>query len=293
MQLFNTVEEIQKYFKINGTQKLSSLEGFERDALEKYVHRYTGEALLLELIEWYNAETAVVNEAFSSLLPFVQAATIKFAYYLGSPTLDLQISESGFGVLSTANLAPASKERVATFRASIQTSAWDSIEALLKFLEKNKSEYENWTNSSAYTIQTGLFINTAEEFNKHVNINDSVLKYLELKQSIEDVELLEIYPIITKELAVRIKEEIKKEEISESTQNIVTYIRKATANLTAFNYGMGDKYETTGLHYIMEVKRIMDAMPSDYPEYSVQIAKQISYQKIENTQESGIYIFGG
>lgn len=304
MKLFKTLEEIQAYYKVNGTQKLSSLEGFERDALEKYIRRYTGQALLDEIVEWYAAkddENNTANEELEALLPYVQNAAIKFTYFLAAPSLDLQITEQGFVVANTGNISPASKDRVSTFRQSLESLAWDAVESLLKFLEKNKEDYDFWTESDAYTIQTGLFINTAEEFNKHVNIDDSVLKFLEMKQTIEDVEFLSVYPEISSELAEGIKEEIKSDDVSDSNKKILPYIKKAVANLTAYECGMGDRFNKTGRHYLMEAKKIIDATPSDYPLYAssatylsqIESASATPYQRIENSEESSIFIMGG
>jgi len=295
MKLFKEIEEIQQFFKVNGTQKLDSLDGFERDALEKYIRRYVGETLLADLVTWYSAATPTTNAAFTALLPYVQSALIKFTYYLGAPTLDLQITEAGFAVVSSGNVVPASKDRVANFRESIQELAWDAIESLLKFLEKNKADYDDWVASEAYTIQTGLFVNSAEEFNKHVNINDSVLKFLSLRQTIEDVEFLTVYPQISIELAEGIKAEIKDGSISTENAKNLPYIKKAVAQLTAHQSGMGDNFGRTGMHYLMEAKKMIDATPTDYPLYMASSAyvAPANYQKFENTEDSTVFVFGG
>ena len=296
MKLFKTIEDIQKYVRVNGTLSIESLEGFERDVFEKYIRRYLSQELLDLIITWYNAtpvDNAPVNQPYVDLLPYIQNATIKFVMYMAAPTLDVQVTNSGFAVASTQNLAPASKDRVAAFRESMLAMSWDSIESMLKFLEKNKSDYTEWAESEACTIQTGLFINTAEEFNKHININDSVLRYLELRQTIEDVEILRIIPKISLEFADELKTQISAVSLTDANKKVVPYIVKSIANYTVFMAEMGDKYEAIAENYIMAAIRFMDLHRIDYPTYSDSIPLPTSYQQFDNNEKSPNYVFGG
>jgi len=300
MALFKTIQEIQQYIKVNVTSNVGSIIPFVKTAQEKYLRKYLGEDLLKKLDDYFNAENETTDEKLDALLPYVQSPLTKFAYYLAIPNFDVQINEGGFAVVSNGNLAPASKDRVQALRDSMLQLAYEDIETLLRFLEKNKADYDDWTSSDAYTIATNLLINSGEEFDKFVNIEQSRLKYQELRQTIENIEILQIEPIISKELSDEIKEEVKDDDISEENEKILTLLKRSVANLTWCDY-LGDKPEATrfkrlGEHYLSEVKKILDNNIADYPLYEASDSydsEKTSYQQFENKEENKNFVFGG
>ena len=67
------------------------------------------------------------------------------AFYHAAPSLDIVVTPNGFGVVSTNNVAPASKERVERLRASLLEAIDSWSDNLLFALTLNK----NWINSEA------------------------------------------------------------------------------------------------------------------------------------------------
>ncbi len=134
------------------------------------------------------------------------------------------------------NLAPASKDRVQNFINSMLELGWNEIEKLmLRFLEENKEDYDEWVNSSAYTIYTENFIKTAVEFDKIIRIDQSRLRFMQMKPSIDNVEILRIEPVISKDMSDYIKSEINSdEELSEAYAAIIKNIQRAVAYYTMF-----------------------------------------------------------
>ena len=297
MALITTIEDFKKYLKVAGTLKIDSLTPFIKDAQAKYeyLRRWLGKDLLDLLNEYYNAEEIEADAALDALLPYVQNALAKFTMYLAAPALDLQITEGGFAVVSNNNLTPASQQRVQAFRDGMLEQGWNAIEDMLAFLESNAVSYDDWVASEGYTETFSNFVRNAAQFDKIIPINGSRLRFQQLRTEMDNVCLLKIFPVISKDLADVIFAELKSGEVSEENQKILPYLQRAEAHLTAFAAGMGDKHENTGNAFLAEVKKIIDAEPDDYPEYRDSDSyddTKTSYRTYENKSENKIFNFG-
>lgn len=324
MAIITTTETFQKYVNVAGTLKIETIKPFIEDAQQTYLREFLGETLLAEVDafaqssttvpNWYGMTAQQVTAALTSLLPYVQCALAKFGLYVASPFLDLKVTDAGFSVTSNTNLAPASSDRVKRFTDGVLRAGYDNVETLLRFLEKYKDNYPSWVAGEGYTIHTKYFINSAEEFNKHVNIDNSRLRFRELRNTMENVELLQVEPVISTELAAVIKAEVLTGEVSAANLKILLYIRKAIANLTMYEAGLKtenlpnnnallqvelgklDNYQRMGQYYLAEVKKVLDANPTDYPDYtgsSIFDAGKTSNDFYENAEDNPTFVFGG
>jgi hypothetical protein len=296
MALVKDISEIQKYIKVNLSTKGTTLIPYVNKAQDKYIRPYLGDALLDELDEWYNETSPPTNQDLARLLPYVQDPLAQFAYLMASADLDIQTGETGFTVLNTQNAVPASTDRVRRFNENRKNLGYDGIERLLRFLEKNVDTYESWKESTGYTIYTDLFITTAEKFDQLVNIDKSRLQFYAMKQEMQNIEQLIIYPAISEELSKSIKEEAAENDLSDPNKKILPLLQRAVANLVAARF-FPDKtpLESTGEHYLAEVKLIIDQTPDDYPLYKASSIYEANRQLklYENSEDKGFFLFGG
>lgn len=293
--LIKDLTTLQKYVKVSSAFKVDSFKPFIVDAQIKYLSPHLGDTLLEALDTWYNAATPQTNAAYTALLPYVQAAVAKFTLAVGAPSNDTVLTESGFAVIMNQNLAPASTARVQSFVDSMLNLGWNEVEQMLRFLEKNKANYSSWTSSSAYTEFTGSFITTAVEFDKIIRIDQSRLKFMQLKPIMDDVELLRIEPVISKAMADDIKAKVIT-GILGTYSNILPMIKRAVANFTFFADTKDKKYEELGDAYLSEVKLVIDATPTDYPLYAASTnydADKTSYKSFENKEDNKFFVMGG
>jgi len=294
--LIHSIEELQRFLKVDSTFIVSSLFPYQEQASEKYLRSILGDDLMESLITWYNTIPDDEDEEDSSdlvlLLPYAQNIIAKFAFFLGAPNLDLKLTDAGFGVVSNQNLAPASKERVNRFVSALESDGWDAVEILLRFLENHEDDYPQWTESSAYTMQLRNYINSAEEFDRYVNINKSRLKFMNFRQAMDNIEILQIDPVISKNLAAEIRSQILTDQLSEENSFLLPMIRRAVANLVAASE-IDPRFKITGDHYLAECRKILDAAPDNYPQYrdSIYIAEK-TYQKFDNSEDNGFFVAG-
>lgn len=323
MAMIKTIEVFQKYVNVTGTLKYASIEPFMNDAEQRYLREFLGETLLDELNAfaadsddlptWYGYHGDIA-ENLTKLLPYVQCALAKFTLFIASPFIDLKVTDGGFAITQNTNLAPASSDRVKRFTDATLKAGYDNVETLLRYLEKYKDLYPSWVDGDGYTIHTKYFINSAEEFNKHADIDNSRLRFRSMVNTMENVELLMIEPVISTALAETIKGEIIAGSVSENNLKILLYIRKAIANLTMYEFGIAtenlpnnnavfnielsklENSQRMGNYYLAEVKKVLDANPDNYPSYkesSVFDVDKTSNDLYENNADLSTFVFGG
>jgi hypothetical protein len=303
MALITTTEQLQKSLNVTGTFDPDSILPFVNDAQEKYLSRYLGATLLRELEsfvtanlvpDWEGIAPQLVSVYIRVLLPHVENPLAAFAFFQAAPSLDIKITDSGFAVVSTANLAPASAERVKNFRASMEQTGFDRIESMLRFLEANKEHYPSWVNSEGYSYSTSNFITHADMFDQFVPISQSRLQFQRLRPTMDNVELLQIEPVISPALAAKIRTEIRTNTFTDPVKAILPLLRRAVAYLTA-GTDIAPKYTGTGEMYLAQVKKLLDASPADYPEYSESDCydpSKTTYGNFTNTENLSLFVFG-
>lgn len=293
--LIQETTEIQKYVRVAGTFKATSFLPFVVDAQKKLIP-YIGSALLEALDSWYNSTTPPVNASYSALLPYLQSPIAKFTLSLAAPSQDTLLTESGFVVMSNTQLSPASDKRVKSFIESMESLGWTGVESLLKFLEENKADYAAWTNSTAYTEYFNNFITNAVDFDSIIRIDQSRLKFMQMKPSMDNVEVLRIEPVISKAMADDIKGLIKAGTALTSAYTAIhKNIQRAVAYFTMFAETQRREYGELGNSYLAEVKKTIDKTPADYPLYTASDcydAEKTSYSLFENKEENPIFSMG-
>lgn len=281
--LFKTIEEVQENLNINATFELPQIKPYIQLSQLQHLPKYLGNDLLAELLAWYLDEPIDENNELIFLLPFVQKVLANFSFQLAAADLDVELTSSGFAVVQNQNLVPASTQRVNSFLSNREKLAYQWVEQLLKFLEENQDDYDSWVDSPAYTMNYELFINNARDFDQYVNIDESRLLFTKWWQTMKEIELLIIYPGISKELSEAIKEQVKDESLTPANELILPSIKRALANLTAGKMWKDEQMFLTGKNFLVEAKKIMDAAPNNYPLYK----NSTSY--IEDRTDYNIY----
>lgn len=286
------VEKIKKYVPINDIDEIVYFEAYLTEAQEGFIAKYLGQSLTKELDDYVAAEQLPDSITLNALLAVVEPALCFYAYYLAIPALDIAHTSAGFAVVQNTNQAPASKERVANLRASMFDNAQKTVERLLLFLEKNTADYPTWASSDAYFEWTKYFVNSCAEFDKIVSIDESRLKYLQLRPSIEEAEQLHIEPAITAELAAEIRTQAFAGTLTAANRKIYELVKRASAyKAFAIHHNEPNKAATAEMYISRAVNTIL-ATPADYPSaaalFPTTRTKRVQY--FENLEENGFYI---
>ena len=305
MSIIDTTLKLQSYLPVTGTFKIENVLPFVNDAQEKYMRKYLGAKLLGELdafVEsgtvpvWTGIAVNLVTSYLNKLLPYAQNAVTAFAFNLATPMLDVKITDSGFAVISNnSTLVPASAERVRKFRESIEETGYSRVETMLQYLEENKASYPTWAESDACTLSSRNLVNSTEVFDAILDINQSRLTFQKLRPELDNVEVLQIEPVISAEYAEILREEIRTDEVTADNLKVLVPLRKAVVYLTA-GIAIDAKYTGRGTQFLAEVKKILDAAPETYTVYAASDcydATKTSYSAFENLEENQTFVFGG
>lgn len=187
------------------------------------------------------------------------------AYWSVIPQLDLVNTVNGFAVINSANLAPASRDRVNSLRESIKNS-WTTAEAeLYELLEDDVSG--EWSQSLSSTVIPNSLLPTLRIFNRFGVFGGGYSAWRESRPKHRLTLANFIIPVLSLELTNRL--------IKEGDKAILDDVRTAFAA-----YFNGDT--ASGDSLMSYVRGYVRSHLDDYPEYR-DSAQNRTYQRPENT----------
>lgn len=129
---------------VEGEQPFAEkLQPFILQAESRLMAEYLPSSDFLRADDVYVASTYILLTAFADAVPF----------------LDLVVTPTGFGVVSTDAIAPASKERVERLIATTRQSAEDTLDLLLEHLRR----YEQWRSSERGAYFGATFLSSPKD----------------------------------------------------------------------------------------------------------------------------------
>lgn len=156
---------------------------------------------------------------------FASKAVVSHAFMNAVPSLDLVLTPNGFGIVSNANVAPASKERVERLIASLETERDRAIRLLLASLYGASK----WTQSAQYAyFSATMFPNL--DLCEFCGLNEHLWqKYQELRPAIVELERLIEERFIGKEQMDAFRQQIIASSVASSALAVQTVIRSIRA----------------------------------------------------------------
>lgn len=302
MALITDTATIQEYVSVDIQLQQKSVLPYMENGKQQIV-RLLGKTLYNAMDTWYNTDPQPENAEYTALLPYVQRALANFALYYGLSALNVSIGPTGIGVVSSQNLAPASKERTNALKTDLLDAAYDAMETMLEFLEENIDDYPAWESSDAYARQYELLITSGRDFDEILPINRSRLTFINWRPTMKDVQLLDITPQVSAGVVAELLTQIKAGTLTDANTALLAYLQKALAYLTQAreikktedDTKQHDYFHNLGMQYLVAGKRLMDDNPSDYATYvasDVYDADRTTYKPFENTDDRKIYVAG-
>lgn len=291
-----TVETARNFLKLTTTLDEKNFSPFIPDAIERYIRPFIGDALVALLWQNYDGTIAEADKTrIEALMDKIASPLSRFTFLLAAPSLDINVGQSGFTTSGSGNMVPASEARVKRFSESIERLGWDGVEAMLRFLFTNKTDYAEWTSSNEYKNVTRGFIRSAEKFNAYVDIDGSYLKFFRLNQAMMLVETLQIEPILSTDLYAALKsEDIAGTDTNANRVKARDLICKTIALLTATDH-ISETYRSAASHVYNMLRDFLNANPTDFPELfpDPTVVDRSPYPSYENSEDSPIFHFGG
>jgi hypothetical protein len=214
---------LRKYLSVNGSVEYDNLAPYLKKAERTFLKPIIG---VLQLAEFEVSEPLadpIINQA----LELAQEAVANYGYYLYAPIGVLQVTDSGFHVVSNENTQPASDKQFKELQRSFLTSAHEALDELLAHMELSADKFQQWFESDYYTVYKDLLVNKTSVFNKYYHIFNSRQTFVAIRPNIIVVEDQFIKPVVGVALLTALKEnqthEIRKQVKQLLQQSIVAF----------------------------------------------------------------------
>lgn len=180
--IISNTSELQKYIPVNDTFAFKPFEPYINKAINTYTRKYVGK-LHVELAQTESAADSIKNEAREHLC----SAIANFAFFIYQPFFQLQMDGSGMSVVENQNRKQPEWWQMADAKRELLRSGHESMDFLLEILEKNPTDFPEFTENYS-TLYTELLVRNAEDFNSCYTIFNSRQTYLALVPTIRQVE---------------------------------------------------------------------------------------------------------
>ncbi|MDD4592262.1 MAG: hypothetical protein PHG06_17820 [Parabacteroides sp.] len=245
--LIKSIEELQKYVKINKSTDFETYQQFLIDAQDKYITPYIGQSLIDKLI----------TETADKLRSHICRALGPFSLALATDEFSINVGESGHTVTRTEKLAPASDAKIAKATESLFNRGWSNLDNALRYLQSNIANYPEWKDVSI-SISTRLFDNATEFQEKGlVDIDNSPLTFHHLRMLVLRIETSETFKLLP--------DDMKNNFDKSASEDITTSMQAYTGSrVAALHTSQSTKTQrTSGAQSQIEFKPIIRPLYSD------------------------------
>jgi len=166
-------EEIRQYISVNSSITFDSIKPYIESAENKYIKKILGAEQYAELLAYYHNPDAwseypldpkTSAENLQLLLVLIQKALINLAFLDGFPVLSINIGDSGAFRIESDAQKPLFQYQEENLKNSFRNEGFNTLDAVLEFLESRIPEFPVFESSQTYTIFRQKFIRTASDF---------------------------------------------------------------------------------------------------------------------------------
>lgn len=204
--LFRSTEELKTALgSLHQSMDFDTLASFVDQAELLHLQPYVGPELLAEL---HAALDEAPTPAQAALIKHLRRALAYYVVLEAAPMVAVAFSDLGLSEQSADRAAPARQWVYNNFVDSAGSNADTLLDTALFWLESRASEFPAWRNSDAYTVSKELFLHSAYDLSKFVNVAGSRRTYLALRPYLRRIEELEVLPLLGPERFAELKARI-------------------------------------------------------------------------------------
>lgn len=236
-------------------------------AQQNLVEYVIGESLESQLEERSNED--------KRLLKLCQRVISVDAFLRSIPEMDLVLTDSGFGVISNQDVAPASKERVANLTAGMKAKLDEALDRLVSYLISS-STYSEWRGTEQFARLSDGLILTFADFKDVAVLNAITVKnypqswadFLKLNSALNLALVTDVSAYISPDYADEILEKIRDNERLLPNEKILIRMVKVAIAFIA----LGDR--DNGVAQAVRCNVFMKANIADFPTFADSSAAQ-------------------
>lgn len=209
------------------------------------------------------------------------------AYRRAIPFLDLVQNANGFAVVSSDNLAPASRDRVNRLIEATIKERDEEIEVLISYLEDTTSYHDAWKGSKAFSVLSDCLITTAKELKLLCNWHGTRTDFLKLKPDLLLRSYTDIGKWIGREYIDELVEQQRDGDLTSDNKTVINFLKVVLANFV-----VGDPVNAN--RSLEDVITFLDKNVSKYPTYGNSVEYKVRHaEKFENSTGNPFFILGG
>lgn len=289
---FETTEDIRKTVKITKHITLEVLDPFISTAKDIYLCRFIGRQLVDKL------ESDNLNADYTKLKNLCRLALGPLALWVGTSELSVRLSDAGFTVEKQDKFVPASDKKIEMLTESFERRGFQHLDAVLEYLETNRSNFPEWVNSDFYTLRGGNYIMSATQFQELglIDIQYSRLTFESLRPLMSNIEDRFIAELLGSALDSRLRSKLLSGG-NAAEKKLIGYIRKFVACKAAEVFtSEASKRNRTGIDYeqYKEYKPLIRPLYVDNNDTGNYCAQQAAYYytKVQQTMNDNAAEFG-
>lgn len=225
--LTNDKNLVKEFVRINFINSTSSFPNWEV-AEQRHLLPLIGDDLYELLAEIKTAGEAA-DDLDKELLKKVRAVIAPLAYALDMAFIQSQLTDTGLRTVSTENMQAAHRWEYNEVKDSLTEAGAFAMEALLKFLFKNKNDYPEWTGSEEFKALDALIFQSAADFANYFPISQPYRLFWDFRPLIKEVQDFYIISAIGEEFFTELLQEETPDD-DETAARIL--IKKAVAQYT-------------------------------------------------------------
>ena len=176
-------------------------------------------------IEQYICHIGMINEQ-DQTFNLLQNIAALHAFALAIPSLDLILTPNGFGIVSNANVAPASKDRVERLVKSLIKQRNNILQHTLHILQDNPTWHETiqakfwqktlWQDLSIAAIVKDILSDKP---------NDDFKTYINIQPTIRAIETSVAMDVVSIELMQQLRQQICRPDKTESVSKLASLVK--------------------------------------------------------------------
>lgn len=238
-----TIDKLKEILPVSKSFTENKISPFIKDA-EKILSSTISEAFFEELSTYVPPIPDDQTDKKLKAIAFCNESTAYISMFLGFDILNAHFSDQGIHRIENEGSGKKAlfQRQEVELKNTFKRTGFQKLDEALDYLENNKADFPTWTASEEYTLSRKNFINSAKEFSKLFNINNSRLVFLKLRPAQTLVEDLDILPLIGFEYFTELKNQIEADSVSAANLIFIQRLQKAVAHGTFFRGG----YELLG-----------------------------------------------
>lgn len=186
--LFKTTAQVLQHCRLSQVN-YESIKSTIATAENKYLVPLLGAEQYAELNDAFQADPGTpLTAPLAKLLEYCRKVVGPYTCVNWAPKADLQLSDSGAQRFESETNKSAFQYQIRNYIEANQQEGDEAAEALLQFLDANKTDYPLWVSGTGNKLYRDLFIRSGGEFHQLFTTAAPYSNYWQLRSFFKDVE---------------------------------------------------------------------------------------------------------